>query len=294
MGIYFSAVIQGILWGIMGLGLFISFRMLRFADLTSEASFVVGAAVSVSMMTSGSHPLFAIVLGMLAGMLTGLFTGFLMAYLEIPSLLSGIITLTALYSINLRIMGRANLSLRQHNTVYDLFATWFPSDHMQRLVLGILVVTVCIVTLNYFFKTDLGQAIIATGDNEVMAVSLGISIGKMKCLALMLSNGLIALSGSLLAQYNKFADVSMGLGTVIIALSAIIIGELVFHQQLSLTMRLSSIIIGSIIYRLLLVFVLQLGFNPSDFRLVSASLLALLLAFPILKRKLANHLKGGI
>lgn len=291
MGIYISAIIQGILWSIMGLGLFVSFRMLRFADLTSEASFVVGAAVTVTLIGQGIPAGLSTLFAILAGSVTGLITGILMTYLQIPSLLSGIITLTALYSINLRIMGRANVSLRNQATVYDVFGSTI-SATSAKFIIGLFVVVVCILLLTYFFQTDLGQAVIATGDNEVMAQSLGISIARMKCLALMISNGLIALCGGLLAQYNQFADVSMGLGTVIVALSSIIIGEVIFHRQLRLFGRFMSIIVGSVIYRLLLVIVLQLGFHPSDFRLVSASILAFVLALPLLKSRLFSHKKG--
>lgn len=276
MGIYMSAIVQALLWSIMGLGVFISFRMLHFADLTSEASFAVGAVVVVTLITQGMPPIFATVAAMFAGALTGLLTGILMTRFNIPSLLAGIITLTAFYSINLRIMGRANTSLRGFDTLYDMLSL---SVTAQRFVVGIVVIVLCIVALAVFFKTDIGQALIATGDNEVMAQSLGIHTRLMKCVALMLSNGLIALSGALVAQDNGFAEVSLGNGTVIIALAAIILGEMLF-KNLSLAKRLMSIVVGAILYRLLLVCVLQLGFAPNDFKLVSASLLAFFLAVP--------------
>ncbi len=285
MGIYYSAIAQGLLYSLMGIGLYITFRILNFADLTSEASFAVGAAVAVKTLTLGLHPVLSLFTAFVAGMLTGLVTGLLMTYFEIPSLLAGIITLTAFYSINLRIMERANLSLRQVKTLYDLL-TGLMADSTSRIFLvGSILTLIVILLLGYFFKTDLGQSMVASGDNEVMAHSLGISVKFMKCLALMASNGIIAVSGALIAQQNGYADVDMGTGTVIIALSSIIIGEMLF-KQLTLSMRLCAIVVGSVLYRLLLVAVLKLGFLPSDFRLISALVLAIFLALPAMRKKI--------
>lgn len=285
MGIYYSAIAQGLLYSLMGIGLYITFRILNFADLTSEASFAVGAAVAVKTLTLGLHPVLSLITAFVAGMLTGLVTGLLMTYFEIPSLLAGIITLTAFYSINLRIMERANLSLRQVKTLYDLLANLLADSTSRIFLVGIILTLIVILLLGYFFKTDLGQSMVASGDNEVMAHSLGISVKLMKCLALMASNGIIAMSGALIAQQNGYADVDMGTGTVIIALSSIIIGEMLF-KQLTLTMRLGAIVLGSVLYRLLLVAVLKLGFLPSDFRLISALVLAIFLALPAMRKKI--------
>ena len=285
MGIYYSAIAQGLLYSLMGIGLYITFHILNFADLTSEASFSVGAAVAVKTLTLGLHPVLSLITAFVAGMLTGLVTGLLMTYFEIPSLLAGIITLTAFYSINLRIMERANLSLRQVKTLYDLLANLLADSTSRIFLVGIILTLIVILLLGYFFKTDLGQSMVASGDNEVMAHSLGISVKLMKCLALMASNGIIAMSGALIAQQNGYADVDMGTGTVIIALSSIIIGEMLF-KQLTLTMRLGAIVLGSVLYRLLLVAVLKLGFLPSDFRLISALVLAIFLALPAMRKKL--------
>ena len=285
MGIYYSAIAQGLLYSLMGIGLYITFRILNFADLTSEASFAVGSAVAVKTLTLGLHPVLSLITAFVAGMLTGLGTGLLMTYFEIPSLLAGIITLTAFYSINLRIMERANLSLRQVKTLYDLLANLLADSTSRIFLVGIILTLIVILLLGYFFKTDLGQSMVASGDNEVMAHSLGISVKLMKCLALMASNGIIAVSGALIAQQNGYADVDMGTGTVIIALSSIIIGEMLF-KQLTLTMRLGAIVLGSVLYRLLLVAVLKLGFLPSDFRLISALVLAIFLALPAMRKKI--------
>lgn len=286
MTIYLSAIYQGILWSIMGLGLYISFRILRFADLTSEASFTMGAATAVTLISLGVHPILATLASILTGMVTGFITGALTTYFEIPGLLASIITLTGLYSINLRVMGSPNLSLRGFDTIYSILANFLESMQTQRFVVGITFTLVVIAFMSFLFRTDLGQAIIATGDNEIMAGSLGIKTDQMKRLALMFANGFIALSGALVAQDNGFSDIQMGSGTVVVAMASIVIGEVLFRKQLSLPYRFVSIVVGSIIYRIIIVFVLRLGFDPSDFKLISAFVLALFLAFPVISKKL--------
>lgn len=286
MAIYFSALYQGILWGIMGLGLYISFRILRFADLTSEASFTLGAASAVTLISMGVNPIAATFLSILSGMFAGFVTGILTTYFEVPSLLASIISLTGFYSINLRIMGSPNLSLRGFDTIYSYLNAFIESSQYQRFFVGIVISLLVIVFMTYLFKTDLGQAIIATGDNEIMAGSFGIRTNSMKRLALMFANGFIALSGALVAQDNGFSDVQMGTGTVVVAMSSIVIGEVLFRKQLKLSGRFLSIMLGSVIYRLIIVFVLRLGFNPNDFRLISALVLAIFLALPAISKKI--------
>ncbi|MBA5728735.1 ABC transporter permease [Aerococcaceae bacterium INB8] len=294
MSIYFSAVYQGILWGIMGLGLYISFRILRFADLTSEASFTLGAASAVTLITMGVNPIIATFASIITGMLAGLVTGILTTYFDIPALLASIISLTGFYSINLRVMGSPNLSLRGFNTIYSYLSEFVESVQYQRAIVGLIVVLLVIFFMTYLFKTDLGQAIIATGDNEIMAASFGIKTNTMKRLALMFANGFIALSGALVAQDNGFSDVQMGTGTVVVAMSSIVIGEVIFRKQMKLSGRFISIVVGSVIYRLIIVFVLQLGFNPNDFRLISALVLAIFLALPAISKKMGlNKAKLG-
>lgn len=289
MIIYLNAIAQGILWGLMGLGMYITFRILKFADLTSEASFTTGAVVAVSFIIRGYSPFIACLFALIAGMLAGLLTGALMVFFEIPPILASIISLTGLYSINLRILGSGNESLRRMATVFDYFSFVSEQFIVRYFIIGILVSGFFISLLYYFFLTDRGQALIATGDNEVMAQTLGISVSKMKLLGLMMANGLIGLSGALIAQDNGFADITMGTGTVVIALSSIVLSEVIF-PQLTLFKRFLTIFIGAVLYRLLLVSVLRLGFNTNDFRLISASFLALFLALPTLKRRV-NRLK---
>lgn len=292
MALYYSACIQGILWSLMGMGLYISFRILGFADLTSEASFTLGAGVAAILIQSGYSPLLATLLAIGAGMLAGLVTGWLTTFLAIPGLLASIITMTGLYSVSLRVMGQPNLSLRGSETLFSLMEQLIPSSDLARLVLGLVFALVVVAMLSLLFKTDLGQALVATGDNRIMADSLGINTHRMLRLALMLSNGLIALSGALVAQDNGFADIQLGNGTVVIAFSAIVIGEVIFRQQLSLTKRLMTVVLGAIIYRLILVAVLQLGFNANDFRFLSAFVLVLFLAGPNLIKRYFRQ-KGG-
>lgn len=292
MALYYSACIQGILWSLMGMGLYISFRILGFADLTSEASFTLGAGVAAILIQSGYSPLLATLLAIGAGMLAGLVTGWLTTFLAIPGLLASIITMTGLYSVSLRVMGQPNLSLRGSETLFSLMEQVVASSDLARLVLGLVFALVVVAMLSLLFKTDLGQALVATGDNWIMADSLGINTHRMLRLALMLSNGLIALSGALVAQDNGFADIQLGNGTVVIAFSAIVIGEVIFRQQLSLTKRLMTVVLGAIIYRLILVAVLQLGFNANDFRFLSAFVLVLFLAGPNLIKRYFRQ-KGG-
>ncbi|MGX7168124.1 ABC transporter permease [Facklamia hominis] len=292
MALYYSACIQGILWSLMGMGLYISFRILGFADLTSEASFTLGAGVAAILIQSGYSPLLATLLAIGAGMLAGLVTGWLTTFLAIPGLLASIITMTGLYSVSLRVMGQPNLSLRGSETLFSLIEQLIPSSDLARLVLGLIFVLLVVAMLSLLFKMDLGQALVATGDNRIMADSLGINTHRMLRLALMLSNGLIALSGALVAQDNGFADIQLGNGTVVIAFSAIVIGEVIFRQQLSLTKRLMTVVLGAVIYRLILVAVLQLGFNANDFRFLSAFVLVLFLAGPNLIKRYFRQ-KGG-
>ncbi|MBG9989329.1 ABC transporter permease [Aerococcaceae bacterium DSM 111176] len=300
MSIYLGAITEGFLWGIMGLGLYISFRILNFADLTSESSFTLGAAIAVALMSNGVNPFVATIVAVFGGMIAGFITGFLTTVFEIPGLLSSIITMTGLYSMNLRIMGKPNSSFRGTDTIFSTLENLFSSELLLDAVVGIVFVGLIILFLNYFFKTDFGQAIIATGDNVIMAMSLGIKTKSMSRIALMIANGLIALSGALIAQNNGFSDVSMGTGTVVVAMASIVIGEVLIRKDLSLNSRLLSIVLGAIIYRLILVFVLRLGLNPNDFKLISALVLAVFLAFPKVsaffqeRRQKANNGMGGL
>lgn len=285
MNLIVTATSQGLLWGVMALGIFITFRILDLPDMTAEGSFPLGAAVCAKLILSGVHPIVATLVAFISGMLAGAITGFLITKCNIPGLLAGILTMTGLYSINLRIMGRANLSLLGKEKLNDLFRPLQLPAQFDTILIGLIIVVVVILLLILFFNTELGQALIATGDNEIMARSLGVSTNKTKILALMLSNGMIAFAGGLITQDNGYADISMGIGTIVIGLASVIIGEVVFGN-LSLGNRLICVILGAIIYRLIITFVLVIGLQPNDLKLFSAIILAICLALPSLRLKL--------
>ena len=284
MDLIVSAISQGILWSLLSLGLFISFRILNIADMTTEGAYPLGAAVCVSLIQAGISPILAIFIAMLAGALAGALTSIFINICKIPSLLAGILTMTALLSVNLRVMGRPNLSLLNHKTIFDIFSSVSLPPYFDSIIVGIIIVSLVIFFMHFFFNTELGQALIATGDNPTMASSLGISTKKMTLLGLMLSNSIVALTGAILSQNNGYADVNSGLGVIVVALAAIIVGEVIFGDVNFLT-RLVCIILGSIIYRLLLVFVLKLNIiEANDFKIISALLIALFLSVPELKK----------
>lgn len=283
MSLVVSAIGQGMLWALLGVGLYLTFRILNFADMTVEGTFPLGAAVAATAIVHGVAPWLATLLAFGAGMLAGLVTGFLYTKCKIPILLAGILTMTAIYSINLRIMGQSNLSLLGRRTVFSVSWLTHLPRYFDSVFLGLIVIALVTALLIFFLATDYGQAFIAAGDNPVMAKSLGIFPDKMITVGLMLSNGLVALGGALIAQNNGYADINMGIGTIVIALASIIIGEVAFGN-LTLSQRLVSISIGSIIYRLLLLGVLQLGFSPNDLNLISSIVLAACMFLPQLEK----------
>ncbi|MFL2099875.1 ABC transporter permease [Desemzia sp. FAM 23991] len=285
MDLIVTATSQGLLWGTMALGIFITYRILNLPDMTAEGSFPLGAAVTTQLIINGMNPFLATAISFVSGMLAGAITGILITKGKVPGLLAGILTMTGLYSINLRIMNRANLSLLGESRVTDIFQSVELPNQFDSIFLGLIIVAVVILVLALFFKTELGQAVIATGDNEKMARAMGIITNRTKILGLMLSNGIIAMSGGLVAQDNGYADISMGIGVIVIGLAAVIIGEVVFGN-LSFVNRLICVILGAIIYRLIILLVILLGLNPNDLKLISAILLAICLALPSLRNAL--------
>ena len=236
-----GAVSQGIIWGIMGVGVFITFKVLDYADLTVDSSLCTGGAVSAMLIGMGMHPVLTLVFATLAGMAAGAVTGLLHTKLEIPAILSGILTQLALYSINLRIMGRANVSLLGQPTMITLL------DIPQAILVGGLVAVVMIAVLYWFFGTEIGCAVRATGDNGNMARAMGVNTDTMKVLGLTISNGMVGLAGALLAQYQGYADVQSGRGAIVIGLASVIIGEVLIGRRANFAVRMGSIIIGSIV-----------------------------------------------
>ncbi|WP_276859626.1 ABC transporter permease [Limosilactobacillus ingluviei] len=284
MGLITSSIGQGLLWALLGLGLYLSFRILNVTDMTVEGTFPLGAATAVSLITHGVNPLLASLVACLAGTLAGLITGLLTTKGKIPSLLAGILTMTAAYSVNLRIMGnKSNLSLMGQTTLFsNAFLKQLP-QYFDSVVLGLIVIAIVTGLIVLFLNTEYGQAFIATGDNPAMARSMGIATNKMVIFGLMLSNGLVGLCGALVAQSNGYADINMGIGTIVIALASIIIGEVAFGE-LTLGQRLVAVTLGSIIYRLILLAVLQLGFSANDLNLISSIVLALCMMLPQLDK----------
>lgn len=285
-----SAISQGMLWAILGLGIFMTYRILDFSDMTTEGSFPLGGAVCVTAITHGISPVLATLLGVGAGMLAGLVTGLLYTKGKIPVILAGILVMSGLNSVILFVMRTPNLSLLNHSILQDTFNGLHLPDYFDTVLLGLLALSLLIGVLLFFFNTDLGQGYIATGDNETMARSLGIKTDRMKILGLTLSNGVIALSGALIAQNDGYADVNKGIGVIVIGLASIIIGEVIFHE-LTLAERLIAIVVGSIIYQLLILIVIKLGFDTTYLKLFSAIILAICLMIPQLKQAL--KLKTG-
>ncbi|MGT2911313.1 ABC transporter permease [Streptococcus cameli] len=277
-----SSISQGLLWGILGLGIYLTFRILNFPDLTTEGSFPLGGAVAVTLMNHGVSPLFATLVGALAGCLAGFVTGMLYTKGKIPTILAGILVMTSCNSIMLMIMGRANLGLLDIATLQDRLP--FSTD-VNLLLVGLVAVILVIAGLIYFLYTRLGQAYIATGDNRDMAKSFGINTDRMEVMGLVVSNGLIALAGALVSQQDGYADVSKGIGVIVIGLASIIIGEVLFSTGLTLLERMIAIVVGSIFYQFLITAVIALGFNTNYLKLFSAIVLAICLMVPVLKQK---------
>lgn len=283
-----STISQGLLWAVLGLGIFMTFRILNFPDMTTEGSFPLGGAVAVTLMTQGVHPLLATLAAVLAGCVAGLVTGLLYTKGKIPTLLAGILVMTSCHSIMLMVMKRANLGLLDAKTLQDVLPF---SESISLLLIGLIFVSLVIGLMIYFLNTRLGQAYIATGDNKDMARSFGINTDRMELMGLVLSNGLIALAGALISQQDGYADVSKGIGVIVIGLASIIIGEVVFSTNLTMMERLIAIAIGSIVYQFLILAVVALGFNTNYLKLFSAIVLAICLMVPTLKNKFFKGVK---
>lgn len=287
--IILTAISQGLLWAIMAIGVFITFRILDIADLSAEGSFPLGAASTAIMIVNGINPLLATIGGFVAGMLAGAVAGFLHTKMKIPALLTGIIVLTALYSVNLLVLGSANVSLVGQETLVTVMTSALSLSKLYAVILiGVIFVALVILLLVVLLNTQMGLALRATGDNLAMGEANGIKVDRMKILGYMVSNGLIALAGSLLAQNNGYADMNMGTGTIVNGLASIILAEVIV-KYLPLGKRLWSIVLGSILYRLVLVIILAMNVDAQMIKLASAVLLALILYVPEIRNKL--HIK---
>lgn len=276
MAIVVSALSQGLLWSVLAVGVYLSYRFLNISDLTSEGSFTLGAAVCASNIVMGKDPLLSCLLALVAGALAGLVTGVLHTKFKMPSLLAGILSMTGLYSINLRIMGKANIPLTQSVTLLTKLKNIFglARDRDGAIYLGLIVVVILIILLVWFFNTEFGFSVVATGNNDKMIRANGVDSDKTIIAGLMLSNALIALSGSLVAQYNGYADVTMGIGAIVVGLASVIIGEVLFKDKY-FAVCLIGVVVGSIIYRLIVTFVVNTNFiSANDMKLFTAIVVA--------------------
>ncbi|WP_278674387.1 ABC transporter permease [Acidaminococcus fermentans] len=284
---------QGLLWSLLALGVYITFRVLDIADLTVEGSFPLGASVAVTLLVKDVNPVAAILAAALAGGVAGVVTGLLHTKLRIPALLAGILTMIALYSVNLRIMGKANISLLGKETAFTMVESTLGVAYSQAVLLvGLISCVLFSVLMYWFFGTEIGAAIRATGYNPQMIRAQGVDTNVMLLIGLFFSNALVAVAGSLVAQSNGFADVGMGVGTIVIGLASVIIGEVLFGTR-SFKNSLISVILGSIVYRLVIAIVLQMGMPPNDLKLFTAVLVAIALSLPMVKGKFQSR-KAGI
>ena len=298
-----GAVAQGLIWGLMAIGVYITFKVLDLADLTVDGTMATGGAVCLVLMTHGVNLWVALLCAFLAGMLAGLVTGVLHTFMGIPAILAGILTQLALFSVNLRIMGsKANVAINPDN--YTLLVSLRNVKKLvpQNPILVVAVFTVVVIALLYwFFGTELGSSIRATGANANMSRAQGINVDFNKVLGLMISNGLVALASALYCQYQGFADVNAGRGAIVIGLAAVIIGEVlcdaIFRKGCNFSVRLSFVILGGIVYYLVMVLILWLKLDPNDLKLFTAVIVAAFLAVPYLKGQAKSSFhrlkKGG-
>lgn len=288
-----SAIAQGLTWGIMAIGIYVTYKILDIADLTVDGSLCTGGATCVILLVNGCPMWLALICSILAGMLAGLITGILITKLKIPAILAGILTQLALYSINLHIMGFGTTSFSKSNLPIsvDKYSLLVSSRYVRELslrnpiIVVILFVAIVIAILYWFFGTELGCSIRATGANQFMARSQGINTDKTKVIGLVISNSLVALSGALLSQYQGFADINMGRGAIVIGLAAVIIGEQLFDKVFkNFALKLFACVLGAIIYYLVIQFVLKLGLSTDDLKMLTAIVVAIFLAIPNLKK----------
>ncbi|MCC8016391.1 MAG: ABC transporter permease [Clostridiales bacterium] len=281
-----GAAAQGIIWGLMAIGVYITYRVLDIADLTVDGSFGTGGAVLVICTTSGVNIWLSLLIAFAAGCVAGFVTGIFHTVFGIPAILAGILTQLALYSVNLRILGnKANQTISARN--YDLIVS--VGNINKSLIMGLVFAVVMIAMLYWFFGTELGHSIRATGCNQSMARANGINTNVNKIIGLVISNGIVALSGALYSQYQGFADVNMGRGAIVIGLAAVIIGEVVFGKIFkNFSLKLFACVIGGIVYYVVISFVLWLGLNANDLKLFSALVVALFLGIPYWKNKVSG------
>jgi putative ABC transport system permease protein len=288
--IFLSSVSEGLIFGFIAIGVFITFRVLSFPDLTVDGSFVTGGSVAAVMIAAGYNPFLATIAALFAGLVAGTITALLNTLLKINALLSGILMMVSLYSINLRIMHGANIPLIRSITIFDSVAHFFSIKRNSVLIIYTLIILAVIVflILNWFLRTEIGLALRASGDNEQMVRGLGSDTNKNLLLGCAISNGLVALGGSLVAQSQGFCDVNMGIGMIVMGLAAVIIGEGVLHPR-GIAKILFACFVGTFIYRLFITIVLRLGLTPGDLKLITAILVVFVIAVPYIKKRLLGE-----
>lgn len=289
-----GAVSQGVLWGIMTLGVYVTYKVLDFADLTVDGSFALGGAVSAVFFVNGMNPFLSLLMAFIAGGLAGLVTGLLNTKLKIPGILAGILTMIALYSVNIRIMGKSNLPFGKMPTMVTCLDFLGFSKVTTALVLGVVFSAIIIALMYWFFGTEIGCAIRATGNNEKMVRAQGVNTDTMKIIGLVISNALVALSGAMVSQSQGYADVGMGTGTIVIGLASVIIGEVVMGKHFGFWYLLASVVVGSVIYRIIIAVVLQLGLETSDLKLLTAIIVAVALSVPVMKKNYQRFAKKRV
>lgn len=282
-----STVAQGLMWSILAIGVLLSFRVLDVPDMTCEGSFPLGGAIAATIIAAGGSPFVAIGMGIAGGILAGIITGILYTKLKIPAILAGILTMIALYSINLHVMGKANISLLRTETIFTVTGEMLHvSSSIAAFIVPTVLMVIIIALIYWFFGTEIGMCIRATGYNPQMVRAQGVNTDTMIILGLLISNGLIALCGAVVAQNNGFADVGMGIGTIVIGLASVIIGEVILGAD-SFSASLCAVVLGSVIYRVVIATVLYLGMPPNDLKLFTAIIVMLALAAPMIKGKVS-------
>jgi len=284
------SIYEGLVFGFAATGVYITFRVLGFPDLSVDGSFTLGAAVSAVLIIAGINPFVATLAAIAAGISAGLVTSLLNTKLRIPALLAGILVMVGLWSVNLRIMSGANISLLREATIFTKASEYLgigTGTHFSILVAGILALIV-FFALNWFLRTEIGLALRATGDNEQMVRGFGVNTDMTLILGVSLANGLVALSGSVVAQGQGFADIGMGIGMIVMGLASVIIGETLFQPK-GVARLLIAVIAGAFVYRLVIVVALRLGMAPGDLKLVTAVLVIMALAVPFIRKKMRSE-----
>ncbi|MGN1097840.1 MAG: ABC transporter permease [Clostridia bacterium] len=287
-----DAIGLGLIWGIMTMGVFITFRILDFPDMTVDGSFAMGGCISGGLIVNGFNPILSILVAILGGIAAGLVTGLLHTKLKIPGILAGILTMFGLYSINLRILGRPNVGILNEPTIFNIIKELLRVDNRTAaIIVGGIIAVAIMFLLYWFFGTELGSSLRATGCNEYMVRALGTSTDSMKVMGLVIANALVALSGAVYAQSQYYSDVNMGQGAIVIGLASIVIGEVLFGHRASFLVRLISVVSGSILYRIVVVIVLKLGMRSDDMKLLTALIVAIALSVPVIREKIYGAVK---